>query len=228
MEHSDESASEYAASDTEGQNERGILLSQSRKKRKSATRKRLDNAVRRRTMTQEERIDEERAVQEAFDNTLLRLQDIDKQMEEDKDPETGKTPELLHLEWLDSASHLLDTFRTTKALFPSDGKKRYFGSRKGYRRKQKGVQDHEEEENVDEQAAGIAERLQASLHDDETGNYEELDMHFEQNAYRGVSFDDWALLTVRVSHKYLLDHFLPADLSLLPLYFPSMLSCLHV
>ena len=153
-------------------------------------------------MTQEERIDEERAVQEAFDHTLLRLQDVDKQIEEDTDPETGKIPEYLQVEWIDLASHMLDIFRTTKALFPSDGKKRYFGSRKGYRRRQKGVQNQEEEEeNVDEQAAGIAERLQASLHDDEVGSFEEFDMNFEQNAYRGVSFDDWALLAVRVSSE---------------------------
>jgi hypothetical protein len=147
-------------------------------------------------MTQEERIDEERAVQEAFDHTLLRLQDVDKQIEEDTDPETRTIPEYLQVEWIDLASHMLDIFRTTKALFPSDGKKRYFGSRKGCRRKQKGVQNQEEEEeNVDEQAAGIAERLQ------EVGSFEEFDMNFEQNAYRGVSFDDWALLAVRVSSE---------------------------
>lgn len=203
FENSDESGSEYAGSDGDGQDRRGILLSQTRKKRKSATRKRLDNAVRRRTMTQEERLDEERAVQEVFDHNLLRLQEVDKHIEEKTDSENGKIPEYLQMEWLDLASHMLDLFRTTKALFPSDGKKRYFGSRKGYRRKQKGIQhlQAEEEENVDDQAAGIAERLQASLHDDEVANFEESDMHFEENAYRGVNFDDWALLAVRVSAK---------------------------
>lgn len=199
-EHTDESASEYADGGADGHDDRGILLSQRSKKRKSATRKRLDNVARRRTMTQEERMHEESAIQEAFDTSLLRLQEVDRQIEEETDPQTGKIPEYLHLEWLDLASHLLDIFRTTKALFPSDGKKRYFASRQGYKRKQNGVGEHQEEENVDEQAAGIAERLQASLHDEEMLNPEEPDMHVEQNSYRGVSFDDWALLAVRVSH----------------------------
>lgn len=143
-------------------------------------------------------MEEERSVQEAFDASLHRLHEVDQQIDEGTDPEPGEIPEHLHLEWLDLASHLLDIFRTTKALFPSDGKKKYIGIKKGFKRKQQGV-DEQEEENVDEQAAGIAERLQASLQDEEQGDNDGPDMNVEQNAYRGVSFDEWAALAVRVS-----------------------------
>lgn len=204
IDQSEESGSEFGASGGDEQDERGILLSQSRKKRKSAARRRLHNAVRRRTMTQEERLEEERAAQEAFDTTLMKLQELDKTMELEIDSPTAGVPEQLQLEWLDSASYLMDSFRTTKALFPSDGKKRYLGSRRrGYKRKQNGTEQSLDEPNVDEQAAGIAERLQASLNDDETGYLEEQDMNIEQDAYRGVSFDDWALLAVRVRERCL-------------------------
>lgn len=198
MDHSEESGSEYAGSGGDDQDERGILLSQSRKKRKSAARKGLHNAARRRTMTQEERLEEERAVQEAFDTTLMKLQEVDKVIEAETDRENGTIPYQVQLEWLDLAAYLLDSFRTTKALFPSDGKKRYLGSRKGYKKKQNGTEHVQDEENVDEQAAGIAERLQASLNEDESGNVDEADMNVERDAYRGVSFDDWALLAVKV------------------------------
>lgn len=200
MEGSEESGSEYTMSGGEEQDEYGILISQSRKKRTSAARRRIRNAARRRIMTQEERLEEERAVQEAFDATLLKLQEVDRQIERETELESDSISEYLQLEWIDLASHLLDNFRTTKALFPSDGKKRYFATSRPFRRKKKGNGQLEEEENVDEQAAGIAERLHASLQDEENSMIDEPDMNVEQDSYRGVSFDDWALLTVRVRH----------------------------
>lgn len=36
---------------------------------------------------------------------------------------------------------------------------------------------------------------------DDNRPIDEPDENVEQNAYRGVSFDDWAKLTVRVSHS---------------------------
>jgi general transcription factor 3C polypeptide 3 (transcription factor C subunit 4) len=210
LDYSDDSGSDFQDSGSETQ-ERGLLLSQRRKKRKTASRKRLDYAARRRTLTLEERLEEERTVQEAFDSSLLKLQEVDRAIEEAALHNNGhndgnEVPESLHLEWLDLASYLIDTFRTTKGLFPSDGKKKYLGGfRKSYKRRNKKVKDgqnvaeeEEEEPDVDDQAAGIAERLHASLADDDM-QFEEPDSNVEHNAYRGVTFDDWAGLTVRVS-----------------------------
>lgn len=221
--HSDASGSNNGESGSEVGDGTGLLLSRRRKKRRSASRKRVYNATRRRTLTQEERLEEERAAQEAFDASLLRLQEVDKQFENLAGSGSAEIAEQLSLEWVDLASHLLDTFRTTKALFPSDGKKRYVGSKRLHIRKPKGT-EQEAEENVDEQAAGIAERLHASLHDEEMEAGEGSDMVLEQDAFRGISFDDWAALAVRVSFKLFLDLCLRFSFFLMP----ALLSvCIH-
>lgn len=198
-EHSDESGSGDMDGGGESAVNTGLLLSQRRKKRKSASQRRLNNAARRKaSMTYDERMQEERAIQDAFDANLLRLHEVDRMMEETVDPTTGTTSENLQLEWLDIVSYLIDTFRTTKPLFPSDGKKRYMGGFGGrqYKRRQQDMVD--EQLGVDEQAAGIAERLEASLANDDMV-VDEPDMNVEGHAYRGVTFDEWAALAVRVS-----------------------------
>jgi len=91
-------------------------------------------------------------------------------------------------EWLESAASLVDTFRTTTALFPSDGKRRFTGLFRPM--KKKGQTD------VDAQADSMAARLQASMVDDERPA-DEPDANVELEGYRSITFPDWAKLVVR-------------------------------
>ena len=154
-------------------------------------------------MTREERVAQEIEEQEAFDDVLMKLREIDGLLGEPTESdlfshlahyEGGglESPEVY--EWLDCAAYLVDTYRTTRALFPSDGKKKYTGIFKASKRHHKTVL------NVDEQAQDIAQRLQASMVDDERPADEPDDnVNVAEDAYRKVSFDEWARIAVRVS-----------------------------
>lgn len=91
-----------------------------RSKSKSGRERHVHSSVKR-IRTQEEREEEERQAQDDFDATLLKLKEVDRLLEESRANNAGTVDEALVQEWLEIAGSLLDTFRTTKALFPSDG-----------------------------------------------------------------------------------------------------------
>lgn len=74
-----------------------------------------------RAETREERLKEEQRTQDAFDEALLKLQELDRLLDTSTTKEPLQNDETLLSEWTEVATFLIDTYRTTKALYPSDG-----------------------------------------------------------------------------------------------------------
>ncbi|BGP45304.1 transcription factor TFIIIC subunit tfc4 [Rhodotorula kratochvilovae] len=82
-------------------------------------------------------------------------------------------------QWLEIAAGLVDSFRSTKQLFPSDYKRKFMGVlRLGKKRGRKPLVD------VEEEADHMASRLQRTLIADE-------DNEVEETSFRGLDFDGW-------------------------------------
>lgn len=211
---SDESGSQYSASEqdtTASGNESaevsdGGTRRRSKKGRDRGRRKRRQNAQRRltATLTREEKMEEDRRLQIEFDANLLKLQEIDRTTEQKK-TETGELDSALVYEWLEVVSFLIDTYRTTRALFPSDGKKKFAGLFKPVKKRGGQV-----ERDVEEEANTMASRLQAGMEDEEAQPVES-DTNVEYDSYRGVTFDEWAKLAVRVRVECAFRSAHPAD-----------------
>ncbi|GAA5997999.1 hypothetical protein JCM5350_002855 [Sporobolomyces pararoseus] len=85
-------------------------------------------------------------------------------------------------QWLEIATKLIDSFRSTRQLFPSDFKKKFTGMvrrRHGGRRKGK-----DKEADLEDEADEMATRLQRSMIDDDEDEIEET-------SFRGKDFDEW-------------------------------------
>ncbi|GAA5855355.1 hypothetical protein JCM9279_001694 [Rhodotorula babjevae] len=82
-------------------------------------------------------------------------------------------------QWLELATGLVDSFRSTTQLFPSDFKRKFTGMFR-YRRRGKRSQQVE----VEEEADHMATRLQRTLISDE-------DNEVEETTFRGLDFDGW-------------------------------------
>ncbi|SGZ05942.1 BQ5605_C031g10903 [Microbotryum silenes-dioicae] len=90
-------------------------------------------------------------------------------------------------EWLEVATFLVDAFRETKSLFPSDGKKRFMGAmRRQWKRKGGNEMD------IEKQADEMASRLERTLVDNDDDN-------LAIDSFRGISFDDWLKLIIKYS-----------------------------
>lgn len=195
---SDESGSQYSdkgGSNAESGNESADIseggtrrTGRRRKQRakRSAYRRKRSGA----NLTREEKIEEDRRFQQQFDAALLKLQEVDRIIEQNKS-ETGEVDSALLFEWLEIVSFLIDAYRTTRALFPSDGKKKFAGLFRPIKKRKEG-------RDVEQEASAMASRLQATMEEEEPQAIEP-DANVEQDSYRGVSFDDWAKLAVRVS-----------------------------
>lgn len=117
-------------------------------------------------------------------------------------------------EWLKLATHLVDAFRETRQLFPSDAKKKFTGvlSRRWRR---KGVTENDVETQANEMASRL-ERTMGELRPHplfvievarrkltvfSLGNYSEQtdgEPELEVDSYRGKDFDGWLTLIVKV------------------------------
>ena len=193
---SDESGSQYSdngASEAESGNEPAAMSEsgtrRSGKRRKRSKREGQGPKKSSAALTREEKLEEDRRIQTAFDANMLKLQELDRVIDQNKS-ETGEVDSSLLFEWLEVVSYLIDSYRTTRALFPSDGKKKFAGLFKPLKKRNQG-RDVEQEANV------MASRLQATLEEDDPQQMEP-DANVEQDSYRGVSFDEWAKLAVRV------------------------------
>ncbi|GJN87835.1 hypothetical protein Rhopal_000790-T1 [Rhodotorula paludigena] len=82
-------------------------------------------------------------------------------------------------QWLELATSLVDSFRSTKQLFPSDYKKKFTGMLTSFRRKGKKAAD------IEEEADQMANRLQRTM-------IAEEDNEVEETSFRGLDFDGWA------------------------------------
>ena len=71
------------------------------------------------------RKEKERQTQENFDTAMQKLQEVDRLLEQSRINGDGAAEDNLVQEWLELVASLIDTFRTTKALFPSDGVSHY-------------------------------------------------------------------------------------------------------
>ncbi|GAA5898643.1 hypothetical protein JCM8208_004721 [Rhodotorula glutinis] len=106
-----------------------------------------------------------------FQIAFSRLQELDEGVLEGDD-------EALH-QWLELASGLVDSFRSTPQLFPSDFKRKFMGMFRSRRRGKKSQQVE-----VEEEADHMATRLQRTLIADE-------DNEVEETSFRGLDFDGW-------------------------------------
>ncbi|GAA5886248.1 hypothetical protein JCM5296_003537 [Sporobolomyces johnsonii] len=88
-------------------------------------------------------------------------------------------------QWLQIATRLVDSFRSTRQLFPSDFRKKFVGMlapRYG-RRGRKGAKENRARD-LEEEADLMAHRLQRSMIADE-------DNEVEETSFRGLDFDGW-------------------------------------
>ncbi|GAA6062994.1 hypothetical protein JCM10212_004976 [Sporobolomyces blumeae] len=85
-------------------------------------------------------------------------------------------------QWLEIATRMVDSFRSTRQLFPSDFRKKFVGMRRRRAgRRKKGV---DKDADLDDEADEMASRLQRSMITDE-------DDEIEETAFRGKEFDEW-------------------------------------
>ena len=92
-------------------------------------------------------------------------------------------------QWLEIATRLIDSFRSTRQLFPSDYKKKFTGMvrrKRGDRKKGK-----DKEADLAEEADEIANRLERSMIEDEEDEVEET-------SFRGRDFDQWVNFILQV------------------------------
>ena len=94
------------------------------------------------------------------------------------------------------ASFLVDGFRQTRELFPSDLRKKFVGVVISRARKHK--RKNQPEATVEQQAADMATRLQQQEPSPEPEEPMDADAPLEQDSFRGVAFDDWVTLILQV------------------------------
>lgn len=87
--------------------------------------KRKQGTWAKRTTAMSDRIADDQRRQQIFDNAWARMTEVDEFIDALPPPEawTGEQaiPETLLTDWLEQAAVIIDIYRTTRALFPSDG-----------------------------------------------------------------------------------------------------------
>ncbi|GAA5826171.1 hypothetical protein JCM11251_007193 [Rhodosporidiobolus azoricus] len=129
------------------------------------------------------REDAERARHAEFQLAFSRLSALDASVQAGDDEATQQ--------WLEIASRLVDSFRSTKQLFPQDPKKRFMGVLTGRgpgRRKKK---QEGKERDIDADADQMADRLEQAL------DAEEVEEQVEETSFRGLEFDDWVAFILK-------------------------------
>ncbi|BGP05258.1 transcription factor TFIIIC subunit tfc4 [Rhodotorula toruloides] len=109
-----------------------------------------------------------------FTMAFLRLQELEGAIEAGDDEAMNQ--------WLEIATGLVDSFRSTKQLFPSDPRKRFTGMIRTHRRKGK--------RDLEAEADQLADRLQRSI-------IAEEDNEVEETSFRGLDFDGWVDFILR-------------------------------
>ncbi|KAI5479718.1 transcription factor TFIIIC complex subunit Sfc4 [Pseudohyphozyma bogoriensis] len=138
--------------------------------RTQLTKEQRESLHRSRAETEEQR-------QQEVASAFLKLEILAAQVEDGDDEATA--------EWLEVSTFLVDSFRETRQLFPSDSKKKFTGVlSRTWRRKGAGEND------IEQQAGEMASRLERTM---QTG--EEPDL--EEASFRGVSFDGWLTLIIK-------------------------------
>ncbi|GAA5957881.1 hypothetical protein JCM21900_001296 [Sporobolomyces salmonicolor] len=126
---------------------------------------------------QKDREDAERSRHAEFTAAFARLEHLDVAV--------SAGDEESKFQWLEIATRLVDSFRSTRQLFPSDFRKKFVGMmapRYG-RRGRKGAKENKARDLEDE-ADLMANRLQRSMIADE-------DNEVEETSFRGLDFDGW-------------------------------------
>ncbi|GAA5924202.1 transcription factor TFIIIC subunit TFC4 [Sporobolomyces koalae] len=98
------------------------------------------------------------------------------------EPQVERGDQQAILQWLEIATRLIDSFRSTRQLFPSDFKKKFTGivRRVGGIRK-KGI---DKQADLEDEADEMANRLKRSMIEDDEDEVEET-------SFRGRDFDQW-------------------------------------
>jgi len=106
-------------------------------------------------------------------------------------------------QWLEIASKLIETFRQTRQLFPSDFRKKFTGMvttrRRKRRRGKTGTRGGrprkqvDQERDLQDEADEMQTRLQRTMitADDQEEEEEEIDVEIEETSFRGKSFQEW-------------------------------------
>lgn len=128
-------------------------------------------------------------------------------------------------EWLEVATFLVDAFREQKELFPSDASKKFTGVRLQRTWTRKGVKEKDIEVQADEMASRLERTMSKWLWRFSAGGVrradpspsatadEEVEQVLAVDSYRGINFDEWLELIMKVRHQPCLGAGLLADLA---------------
>lgn len=138
--------------------------------------------------------------QQEFSLAILTLKRLESAVDSGDDEATA--------EWLEVATYLVDAFRETKQLFPSDSNKKFTGvlSRKW---KRKGAAEHDIETQADEMASRLERTMSRppvpSVGPQTLANESrplpdepEEEPVLAVDSFRGITFDDWLGLIIKV------------------------------
>ncbi|GAA5974117.1 hypothetical protein JCM11641_003446 [Rhodosporidiobolus odoratus] len=126
-----------------------------------------------RAARQMNREDAERARHTEFQLSFSQLAQLD--------PAVATGDEEALNQWLEIATGLVDSFRSTKQLFPSDFRKKFVGMNRTHWKSR----GKEKERDIGAEADQMADRLEQTLDaDDDRGEVEET-------SFRGLDFDGW-------------------------------------
>ncbi|BGP22119.1 transcription factor TFIIIC subunit tfc4 [Rhodotorula toruloides] len=139
-----------------------------------ARKRRVHRTKEERAAQQSDREAVERERHAEFTIAFLRLQELEKAVE--------AGDEVAMNQWLEVATGLVDSFRSTQQLFPSDPRKRFKGMIRTHRRKGK--------RDLAAEADQLADRLQRSI-------IAEEDNEVEETSFRGLDFDGWVDFILR-------------------------------
>ncbi|GAA5850743.1 hypothetical protein JCM8547_009077 [Rhodosporidiobolus lusitaniae] len=134
------------------------------------------------------RVSAEAARHAEFTLAFSQLADLDGRVHQGDDEAVNQ--------WLEIATTLVESFRSTKQLFPSDFRKRFTGmtgGRNAWRRrgrKGKGGTGEDKERDLEVDAAQMQDRLQQALNTEDQNEVEET-------TFRGLDFDAWVDFILR-------------------------------
>lgn len=155
-----------------------------------------------------ERAERERERQNEFTLALAQLRNLDELIDENTGEEDGENAVAM-AEWLSLATYLVDSFRETRQLFPSDGKRVFTGMTRSWKRKGTKELDAAEEaaralDRMERQAdEEERERAQAAEDQAQTGKQPGKPAEDKKEAadFMGLDFDGWLHLIVKYAFR---------------------------
>ncbi|GAA5929194.1 hypothetical protein JCM10213_005007 [Rhodosporidiobolus nylandii] len=130
------------------------------------------------------REDAERARHAEFSLAFTQMRDLD--------PRVAAGDEDALQQWLEIATRLVDSFRSTKQLFPHDFRKKFVGMQRPNWRGRKG-KGKGKERDLSAEADQMADRLEQQM------DRPEEEDEVEETTFRGLDFDEWVNFILKYS-----------------------------